>query len=44
MSKVILHFSMSLDGYVAGPGVSIDQPMGMGGEQLHDWLFAAPKS
>lgn len=44
MGKVTLHFSMSLDGYVAGPGVGIDQPMGAGGEQLHDWLFAALRS
>jgi dihydrofolate reductase len=38
---VILEISMSLDGFVAGPNVSIDNPMGDGGEQLHDWLFGA---
>ena len=37
----ILEISMSLDGFVAGPDVSIDNPMGDGGERLHDWLFGA---
>ena len=32
--------SMSVDGFVAGPNVSIGNPMGDGGEQLHDWMFA----
>jgi dihydrofolate reductase len=39
MAKVVLSFSMSLDGFVAGPDVSVDEPMGRGGERLHDWLF-----
>lgn len=39
MSKVILAFSISLDGFVAGPGVSVDEPMGKGGEALHEWIF-----
>lgn len=39
MSKVVLVFSMSLDGYVAGLEVSAEQPMGGGGERLHDWMF-----
>lgn len=30
---------MSLDGYIAGPNVSAELPMGKGGERLHDWLF-----
>lgn len=42
MTKVVLSFSMSLDGFVAGPDVGIDQPMGRGGERLHDWLFKSP--
>jgi dihydrofolate reductase len=37
---VILDISMSLDGYVAGPNPSLDQPLGEGGEQLHEWAFA----
>jgi dihydrofolate reductase len=40
MGKVILHFSMSLDGFVASPDVSVDHAMGIGGERLHDWMGA----
>jgi dihydrofolate reductase len=39
--SVVLEISMSLDGFVAGPNVSIDNPMGDGGERIHDWLFGA---
>src|SRR5690348_18428225 len=38
MSKVRVHISMSLDGYVAGPNQSEENPLGEGGEQLHNWL------
>jgi len=31
---------MSLDGYVAGPNQSVDEPLGEGGEGLHEWAFA----
>ena len=30
---------MSLDGYVTGPDVSPEEPMGRGGERLHEWMF-----
>ena len=30
---------MSLDGFVAGPGQSLDNPLGEGGEQLHEWAI-----
>jgi dihydrofolate reductase len=40
MSKVMLEASVSLDGFVAGADVGPDEPMGRGGEQLHDWMFA----
>ena len=33
------NISMSLDGYVAGPEPSEDDPLGKGGEQLHEWVF-----
>jgi dihydrofolate reductase len=36
-----LDISMSLDGYVAGPNPSLEEPLGEGGEQLHEWLIAA---
>jgi len=38
MSKVRVHISTSLDGYVAGPNQSEENPLGEGGEGLHDWL------
>lgn len=41
MSKVILNMTMSLDGFIAGPNVRPEEPMGDGGEQLHDWMFKA---
>lgn len=30
---------MSLDGFVAGPNQSVDHPLGIGGLQLHEWVF-----
>ncbi|HJR72705.1 MAG TPA: dihydrofolate reductase family protein [Luteimonas sp.] len=43
MSRVILHFAVSLDGYAAGPDISAAEPLGVGGERLHDWLFAGER-
>jgi dihydrofolate reductase len=40
MSKVRIHITMSLDGYVAGPEQSLEDPLGKGGESLHEWMFA----
>ncbi len=41
MSKLRVHaFSLSLDGYGAGPGQDLDHPLGHGGRALHEWLFA----
>jgi dihydrofolate reductase len=39
MSKVRTHISVSLDGYVAGPNQSMENPLGEGGEHLHDWVL-----
>jgi dihydrofolate reductase len=39
MSKVRAHISISLDGYVAGPDQTQDEPLGAGGEGLHTWLI-----
>ena len=39
MGKVVLSASMSLDGFMAGPDVGVEHPMGVGGERLHEWLF-----
>jgi len=33
--------TVSLDGYVAAPGASLEDPLGVGGEQLHEWAFSA---
>src|SRR4029077_5259722 len=38
MSKVRAHISVSLDGFVAGPNQTQEDPLGEGGERLHDWL------
>jgi dihydrofolate reductase len=40
MSKVRFDITMSLDGYVAGPNQSEENPLGEGGGDLHDWAFA----
>jgi dihydrofolate reductase len=39
MSKLKVDISMSLDGYVAGPDPTVDNPLGEGGEGLHEWAF-----
>jgi dihydrofolate reductase len=39
MSKVRVHIAISADGYVAGPNQSQENPLGEGGEQLHDWML-----
>lgn len=38
MSKLRCHISISLDGFVAGPNQSEEDPLGEGGERLHDWV------
>jgi dihydrofolate reductase len=40
MAKLILDISMSLDGFIAGPNQTLADPLGQGGEQLHEWAFA----
>jgi dihydrofolate reductase len=40
MGQVICDISMSLDGYVAGPDPTLEEPLGKGGEQLHEWVVA----
>jgi dihydrofolate reductase len=39
MARLILDISMSLDGYVAGPNPSLENPLGEGGEKLHEWAL-----
>jgi dihydrofolate reductase len=38
MSKLRCHISISVDGFVAGPNQSDANPLGEGGERLHDWV------
>jgi dihydrofolate reductase len=40
VSKLRFRISISLDGYTAGPDQSVDNPLGIGGERLHDWAIA----
>ena len=40
MSKVTCQISISLDGFVAGPNQSLENPLGEGGLGLHEWAFA----
>lgn len=39
MGKVRFNVSMSLDGYIAGPNQDEENPLGVGGLDLHAWLF-----
>lgn len=39
MSRLKLDITMSLDGYIAGPGVSREAGLGGGGEALHEWVY-----
>ena len=39
MGKVKVSMAMSLDGFVAGPNQSLENPLGEGGMRLHEWLF-----
>jgi dihydrofolate reductase len=39
MGKVFAEISMSLDGFIAGPKPTLKEPLGRGGEQLHEWVI-----
>jgi dihydrofolate reductase len=39
MTQLTLDISMSLDGFIAGPNPTVEQPLGEGGEGLHEWVF-----
>jgi dihydrofolate reductase len=39
MSKLRFSITMSLDGYVAGPNQSLENPLGVGGMRLHEWAI-----
>jgi hypothetical protein len=40
MSKLrVASYSISLDGFGAGPNQGRENPLGVGGESLHSWVF-----
>jgi dihydrofolate reductase len=39
MASTVLYMSMSLDGFIAGPNESPDNPLGDGGNRLHEWAM-----
>jgi len=39
MTKLTFDITMSLDGFIAGPNQTTEQPLGEGGERLHEWVY-----
>jgi hypothetical protein len=39
MTKLTLDITMSLDGFIAGHSPRAEQPLGDGGERLHEWMY-----
>jgi dihydrofolate reductase len=39
VGALIVDITMSLDGYVAGPNATLEEPLGEGGEALHEWIY-----
>jgi dihydrofolate reductase len=39
MTRTTAHLTISLDGYLAGPSQTREDPLGVGGERLHTWMF-----
>jgi dihydrofolate reductase len=44
MTRTTCHVSISLDGFLAGPDQSTENPLGVGGESLHEWAFPPDES
>ena len=40
MTRIIADISLSIDGFVTGPGPSLENGLGTGGEALHTWAFS----
>jgi dihydrofolate reductase len=38
MARVVFEITTSLDGFVAGPNQTLEEPLGRGGEELHEWV------
>ncbi len=41
MSRVTIDITISLDGFIAGPNQSVENPIGENGDRLHRWMFEA---
>ena len=39
MGLIAIDISVSVDGFVAGPNATLEEPLGEGGERLHEWIF-----
>lgn len=39
MTKVVLDITTTLDGFVAGPDQTLEQPLGAGGSRIHEWVY-----
>jgi dihydrofolate reductase len=39
MARLTFDITMSLDGFIAGPNQSREQPLGEGGKRLHEWVY-----
>lgn len=39
MTKLTFDITMSLDGFIAGPNQTTEQPLGEGGKRLHEWVY-----
>src|SRR5918912_3143821 len=39
MTRLRSHIAISLDGFVAGPNQSLENPIGEGGMRLHEWMI-----
>ncbi|HEX7077217.1 MAG TPA: dihydrofolate reductase family protein [Candidatus Eisenbacteria bacterium] len=39
MGKLRFNITMTLDGYVAGPRQSVENPLGEGGDRIHEWVY-----
>jgi dihydrofolate reductase len=40
MTTVTCQLGVSVDGFVAGPNQTLEEPLGEGGESIHEWMFA----
>jgi dihydrofolate reductase len=40
VNRLVFDVSISVDGFLAGPNATLDEPLGVGGGALHEWAFA----